>query len=130
MLSEAVRVSREAWMSVPKIESADAFQCDDGTVVDPATNTVLEVAGQPLDDDKQYHVACDIYDLRRNPVLLAHCTKDPSCTPPEDAGRPILPILVEQFCLLLWQKICDCNHDGTVDDKEIDNFFAKYTNTI
>merc|ERR1712232_940586 len=54
---------------------------------------------------KLYSVACDVRYLKKNPVLNEYCQKYPQRVQPADAGRPVLPILVEFFCTKMWKEL-------------------------
>jgi len=57
------------------------------------------------DKDKLYTVACDTRVLKKNEVFKKYCAEFPERIPPDDAGRPVLPILVDYFCGLMWEKL-------------------------
>merc|ERR1712232_983840 len=103
---------------------------------------------------KLYSVACDLRYLKKNPVLNEYCTKFPQRVQPEDAGRPVLPILVEFFCTKMWRqllqtamekegatsgtkvsatnaaqklfKLFDSNGDGNIEMSELQVMVAKF----
>ena len=58
-----------------------------------------------------------------NPVLKKWAAEHPDLIPPDDAGRPALPILVQYFCDKAWRSITDGDGDGKLEQSEIDTFF-------
>lgn len=58
-----------------------------------------------------------------NPVLKQWAADHPETIPPDDAGRPALPILVQYFCDKAWRSITDGDGDGKLEQSEIETFF-------
>lgn len=111
VLKNAVRESRQPWKvpvgEKPK-EATSALQCDTGVMIDKTTEEPITIAhGNPDDPNKLYSVACDTRVLKKNKVLAEYCAKFPDRIPPDDAGRPVLPILVEFFCGQIWHRLLD-----------------------
>ncbi|CAE8721024.1 unnamed protein product [Polarella glacialis] len=103
VLLEAIHVSRQSWgeptrttttatattaTTTPTKEAPEALQVDFGLEV---TSDELTIRGQGPEAQKLYQVACDVYDLSRNPVLKEYCARHPARVPPADAGRAALP---------------------------------------
>merc|ERR1712194_133884 len=83
----------------------DGLQADDG--MDITNHTPTTIRGGSPDETVLYNVACDTYFLTKNPVFKEYCRQYPERIPPSDAGRPLLPILVEFFCKELWRKLAE-----------------------
>lgn len=122
-MSQALAQSRQAWLDErgPK-EDGHAFQHDEGIEVDEK-HEIVTVRGAPFDPQTTYALAVDAYMVRANPVLKQWAADHPELIPPDDAGRPALPILVQYFCDLAWHSLVDRDGDGTLDQAEIDTFF-------
>jgi hypothetical protein len=97
---EAVKFSRKDWPN----EVASSLQVDVGVSVDEDLLPITIQCKKP-EDDRLYAVACDTYFLKKNPVLREYCKQYPERIPPQDVGRPLLPILVEYFCGLMWRRL-------------------------
>ena len=123
-MSDALAQSRGAWLAEggPQ-EDADAFQHDDGITVNPDTHEILTVRGKPFDPEATYALMVDAYMVTVNPVLKRWAAEHPELIPPDDAGRPALPILVQYFCDKAWRSITDKDGDGNLEKSEIDSFF-------
>merc|ERR1712232_877985 len=80
---------------------------------------------RPLEPDHEYTVVFDSYDIKKNQVLRDWATANPSLVPPDDAGRPTLPILVEHFCNEMWRTLIDPNGTGYIDEDSINEFFTE-----
>lgn len=125
-ICDAVKQSREPWLAPGgPYEASKALQVDSSAKCELKGDgwEVVTINGVPLKPDKLYSVVCDTYDLVKNPVLNEWCKENPSYIPPSDAGRPVLPILVEYFSNEMWRTIVDVNGDGQIDDSEIDSLF-------
>lgn len=70
-------------------------------------NTSVVGLSRRLARIRLYSVACDVYVLRKNPVFREYWKQHPERVPPADAGRPLLPILVEYFCTGMWRQLID-----------------------
>jgi 2',3'-cyclic-nucleotide 2'-phosphodiesterase (5'-nucleotidase family) len=105
VLRDGVRISRKPWWDIPSGgqpgEGTSALQVDHNITVVDHTPTLID-GGEP-DEDQLYHIACDGRVLLKNPVFNEYIKQYPERVPPEDAGRPVLPILVEYFCGLMWE---------------------------
>jgi len=78
----------------------------------------------------------------RNKIFKEYCAEFPGRVPPEDAGRPVIPILVEFFCGEIWERllelavevagskqvgsklhaifeIFDVDHNGEIDEEDL-----------
>lgn len=127
VLREAIRRSRRPWWDLeegkaPK-ECASALQVDAGMKMgeDHAPTTI--VGHMPdEDEDTLYQVACDTYVLRKNEVLKAYCLQYPERVPPEDCGRPLLPILVEFFCAGMWRQLIETASHRVMSASSINKF--------
>lgn len=58
-----------------------------------------------------------------NPVLKQWAADHPENIPPDDVGRPALPILVQYFCDKAWRSITDGDRNGKLEQSEIEKFF-------
>ncbi|CAE8713025.1 unnamed protein product [Polarella glacialis] len=123
VLSDGVAASRATWREDPPKPSALAFHCDNKILVDPATGAVLKVNGEDLEDDRLYSVIIDAYMMQVNPVFKVYADAFPERIPPDDAGRPALPILVQYFCDQVWLKLVGAEHKGDVDLTVINQLF-------
>jgi len=110
VLREAVHQSRQPWWDIkegeqPK-EHASALQVDEGIRV-RSDHVPIAIRRAPPELGKLYSVACDTRVLARNPIFCKYCQEFPSRIPPDDAGRPVLPILAEFFCGMLWRQLIE-----------------------
>eukprot|EP00928_Gymnodinium_smaydae_P081701 TRINITY_DN65176_c0_g1_i1.p1 TRINITY_DN65176_c0_g1~~TRINITY_DN65176_c0_g1_i1.p1 ORF type:complete len:703 (-),score=62.21 TRINITY_DN65176_c0_g1_i1:196-2028(-) len=146
VLRDAIRESRRPWWDISsgeeRKEANSAFHVDFGMELD-AEHFATQIANGPPDPDGErlYAVACDCRYLKKNPVLSDYCKAFPGRIQPEDCGRPVLPILVEYFCTLLWQRfsnamltkhehedifaIVDTDHDGFICLEELQSAVAQ-----
>lgn len=106
----AVKESRRPWWDLApgeeRKEGNSAFQVDHGTDIDE-NHVIQTIGGREPDFDMLYSVGCDVRYLKKNKVLEAYCAQHPERVQPEDAGRPVLPILVEYFCSQIWKRLLD-----------------------
>ena len=60
--------------------------------------------------------------------LKQYCAAHPGRIPPDDAGRPALPILTDYFCSRMWQQLIspDTDHasNGMIFERDIERFVA------
>lgn len=115
VLRDAVLFSRKPWLfnqqkapNEDRKEGNSALQGDDGIHIDGShrmTSICHETPADPEDLQRLYSVACDTYFLKKNDVFKMYCQEFPDRIPPADAGRPLLPILVEFFTGELWRKL-------------------------
>lgn len=125
---DAVKQSRELWQQPGgPYEASKALQVDSSSkcILKDGSWEVTIINDKPIVLDKLYSVVCDTYDLLKNPHLNAWCKEHPEYIPPADAGRPVLPILVEYFCNEMWRTIIDVNGDGDIQEEEIDALFRE-----
>lgn len=125
VLREGVRLSRKNWWDIgegqARKEAASALQTDDGIdLVDHAPSTIRGKANP--DTDKFFRVGCDHYVLGRNLVFKEYCQNNPDRIPPPDAGRPLLPILVEFFCGLMWHQLIDSASNQVMSRESVREF--------
>jgi len=120
VLKEAVAESRRPWAKGDA--DGGAFQVDLDMHMDSA-GFLCEIAGKPLDMDALYDILVDSYMLGVNPVLKAYAAAHPERIPPDDAGGPVLPLLVKYFCRMAWRKLVDYDNNGTIDESEVDRLF-------
>lgn len=114
VLRDAIIFSRKPWQfnkekgpNEDRKEGNSALQGDDGIHIDEhhrMTTICHEEPKDPEDLQQLYSVACDTYFLKKNEVFKEYCQQFPERIPPADAGRPLLPILVEFFTGELWRK--------------------------
>jgi 2',3'-cyclic-nucleotide 2'-phosphodiesterase (5'-nucleotidase family) len=102
VLQEAVKQSRAAWPT----KTPSSLQVDSGVHVDDDGCPTTVVGTEPK-PDRLYAVACDVRVLWRNAVFSEYCRQHPDRIPPADAGRPLLPILVEYFCGKMWADLIE-----------------------
>eukprot|EP00928_Gymnodinium_smaydae_P090834 TRINITY_DN7454_c2_g2_i2.p1 TRINITY_DN7454_c2_g2~~TRINITY_DN7454_c2_g2_i2.p1 ORF type:complete len:718 (-),score=99.36 TRINITY_DN7454_c2_g2_i2:76-2229(-) len=134
VLRDAIRESRRPWWDIPeggeRLEGNSAFQVDDGIALN-AHHVAETIGGRPPDHSRLYSVACDVRYLKKNPVLNTYCEQFPERVQPEDAGRPVLPILVEYFCGRMWAKLAESfslasgNTGGKATPEEFERFFQE-----
>jgi 5'-nucleotidase len=115
-LSDAVQLSRQAWPE----SNGMALHGDNEIVVDAETHAVTAVAGALLDRERLYTIVIDSYIVKANDALRAYANEHPERIPPDDAGRPALPILVQYYCDFVWRKLLDTDHDGSISAVEVD----------
>ncbi len=121
VLAAAVAASRAR----APAESGGFLQVDDRMVVDGSV--VRTVAGEPLDDNRVYHVALirDLFGgMDHQEPLLRFAVDQPWRVPPVESGREVKSVLVRAFAESLWQQLggfdhVDANHDGGVTEGEI-----------
>lgn len=111
ILREAVQSSRRPWWDIAEggspREAASALQVDEGIRIDSQHRPVSIYHKIPKEEEELCAVACDTRVLKRNDVLKQYCKRFPERVPPDDAGRPVLPLLVEFFCGQLWRRLID-----------------------
>lgn len=85
------------------------MQHDDGIVVDNSGTKVLQVASQPLDPHRVYHVATKISDLGngQSPPFRAYFTKHPELLPAKGSYWNIPTELMGYFARRLFKKVWD-----------------------
>merc|ERR1712039_532383 len=77
-----------------------------------------------------YNVACDTYVLRRNEVFNKYCLGHPECVPPSDAGRPLVPILVEFFLTNMWRRIIQVACQNTMSRATVKQFEKTHSSSL
>jgi len=120
-LSAAVAESRANWPE----SSGMALHADDSIRIDPENHAVTEVGGAPLEPERLYSIVVDSYIVKANTALAAYAAAHPARIPPDDTGRPALPILVQHFCDRLWRKLVDENGDKVITVEEATRLFAE-----
>lgn len=131
VLAAAVRESRAGWYQENgPVECSNALHCDEDAKVTVASDgkscDLVGIGGAPLDPDKLYSALLDTYDVKKNPALAAWKVEHPEYFPPEDAGRPMLPILVERLAKMLFLTIVDADGDGKGDVHEVEAAFDAF----
>merc|ERR1712083_576387 len=109
VLSQAIKLSRKPWWDIPPggepQEATSALQIDDRMNL---TDHELDmIADDEPDIGRMYHVAIDTRVLKKNVVFNKYVSEYPDRIPPDDAGRPVLPILVEFFCSRMWERLIE-----------------------
>jgi len=126
VLRDAIRESRRPWWDIPPDaspgEGNSAFQVDDGIDVD-VNHVALTIGKRTPDPSELYSVACDVRYLKKNPVLNAYCEQFPERVQPEDAGRPVLPILVEHLVGQIWKRLLDVLQTTAGPAKDLETIF-------
>lgn len=107
VLRDAIRWSRKPWWDLapgaaPQ-EATSALHLDDGMRLE--NHTLTHICHNEPEEDRLHTVACDTRVLKKNEVFKKYCADFPERIPPDDAGRPVLPILVDFFCGLMWEKL-------------------------
>ena len=109
-LSRAIELSRASWQpewlpatTEEMLEAQSgkrpgkALHCDDSMKVDPASNRLLIVAGDPFDARRIYTLMISSRllntDDNSNTILKAFANREAESIPPEDAGTPPLPLI-------------------------------------
>lgn len=108
VLRDAIRWSRKPWWDIqpgeePK-EGTSALQIDSGMELGKE-HVLVKVKDQFPSPGEEFVVACDSRVLKKNEVFKEYCSKNSDRIPPEDTGRPVLPILVEFFCGEMWKRL-------------------------
>lgn len=127
-LRDAVAESRRPWTEGGGRggnASADAFQVDLGMVMD-ASGSLCKVGGLALQPDALYDILVDSYMINVNPVLKVYAEEFPDRIPDKDAGRPVLPLLVEFFCDQAWKQIGEMEDGGCIDEAKVDALFDAF----
>jgi len=110
VLREAVHQSRQPWWDIKEGEQprdhASALQVDEGIRV-KSHHVPTAIRRFPPEPGKLYSVACDTRVLNKNPIFHKYCQEFPSRIPPDDAGRPVFPLLAEFFCGMLWRQLIE-----------------------
>merc|ERR1711957_531562 len=107
VIAEAVRWSRKPWWDIPEgsdpKEATSALHTDEGMrITDHKPSMICD---DDPDEVNLYTLAVDTRVLKKNDVFNAYCKEHPERIPPDDAGRPVLPILVEFFCTNMWEML-------------------------
>lgn len=123
VVREAVRQSRA---QAPQ-ESGGFLQVDDRMRVEQPGDVVVEVAGEPISDERIYRIA-----IMRNLMtgmdhiepLVQYAKEVPACLPAEGSGREIKVVLVDAFSRELWRQLgsfesLDTDRDGSISGSEI-----------
>lgn len=131
VVAEAVRSSR----SQAPLESGGFLQVDDRMKVTQPGDVLTEIAGEPLDPERIYHIA-----IMRNLMtgmdhiepLVQYTRQVPSCLPAEGSGREIKVVLVDAFSRELWRQLgsfesVDTDRDGRISGTEIAAAVARVT---
>merc|ERR1711874_503002 len=109
IINAAIRLSRKPWWDVADgceaQEANSALQVDDRMAL--TGHEVQIIADQEPNHTRLYEVAIDTRVLRKNDVFYKYCLDHPERIPPDDAGRPVLPILVEFFCTQMWERLVE-----------------------
>eukprot|EP00931_Biecheleriopsis_adriatica_P008071 TRINITY_DN109303_c0_g1_i1.p1 TRINITY_DN109303_c0_g1~~TRINITY_DN109303_c0_g1_i1.p1 ORF type:complete len:628 (+),score=118.47 TRINITY_DN109303_c0_g1_i1:30-1886(+) len=110
VLRDAIKWSRKPWWDLDKYETTkegtSALQIDNAMEVNEEHVLVKLANRQPMPGE-EFTVACDSRVLQKNEVFKEYCAKHPERVPPQDAGRPVLPILVEYFCGEMWKRLLE-----------------------
>lgn len=116
------RVLREAIAFSRSRRPAPGFlQVDDGIAVD-AQNTLLQVAGAPLDPERDYQVATVrvlLNGMDGITPLLAFRDAFPERVPPAGSGRELKIVAVEAFALELWRAVGPFENVDTDRDERV-----------
>merc|ERR1712217_390406 len=72
------------------------------------------IADDEPDIGRMYNVAVDTRVLKKNAVFNKYCKDYADRIPPDDAGRPVLPILVEFFCTQMWERLIDSAMNSSI----------------
>eukprot|EP00930_Biecheleria_cincta_P002213 TRINITY_DN103234_c0_g1_i1.p1 TRINITY_DN103234_c0_g1~~TRINITY_DN103234_c0_g1_i1.p1 ORF type:complete len:675 (-),score=99.49 TRINITY_DN103234_c0_g1_i1:510-2336(-) len=108
VLRDAIRWSRKPWWDIQPGEEAkeatSSLQIDHAMEVDKEHLLVKIKDESPL-PGQEFVIACDSRVLKKNEVFKEYCSKNPDRIPPDDTGRPVLPILVEYFCGEMWKRL-------------------------
>jgi 2',3'-cyclic-nucleotide 2'-phosphodiesterase (5'-nucleotidase family) len=131
VVAEALAASRAR----APAESGGFLQVDDRMRVEDGTNKLLELAGAPLEDNRDYRIALvrDLFGgMDHQEPLLAFAKAHPERVPPIESGRDIKHVLVHAFSLELWRQLggfarVDANQDGVVSEEELAAAVARVT---
>jgi len=124
-LAQAVEMSRAGWLAAGgPTEESGALQHDFGCAVN-ARHRLKKVDGEKLDEQREYSVLLDTYDVIKNPIFAEYAKQRPERIPSADAGRPCMTILLEYFCREQWRQLGDRDGDGTITETEINDLFTE-----
>lgn len=123
VVRDAVRASRA---QAPQ-ESGGFLQVDDRMRVEQPGDALVEIAGEPISDERIYRIA-----IMRNLMtgmdhiepLVQYAKAVPACLPAEGSGREIKVVLVDAFSRELWRQLgsfesLDTDQDGSISGSEI-----------
>lgn len=107
-------------------EYAGFLQVDDAMRVD-ARNQVTQVAGEPFDAERTYHIALvrDLFEgMDQLDPLMALARAHPEAIPAKTTGCEVKVALVRSFATTLWEQLggfvaLDADADGRVTEQEI-----------
>jgi hypothetical protein len=130
-VAEAVLASR----AHAPLESGGYLQVDDCMFVKEPEHLVTQIAGAPLEPEREYGVALvrDLFlGLDHIEPLVRFAREHPEKVPPAGAGRGVKMVLVDAFSVALWETLggfdaVDANHDGVVTLEELEAAVAKAT---
>ena len=112
-LRDAVQRSRRTWVpaggdagGAASVAAPLAIHLDDRVEIDGATWAITAVRGAPLEPGRLYRVLLDSYLLKED-LFRPYCEAHPERIPPDDSGRPALPMLVEYYCARVWRALVD-----------------------
>jgi len=125
ILKEGIKLSRQKWWEPEqeggeRKEAASALQTDYGMEI--MDHVPVTMSGRQADDDDMFNIGIDTYVVGRNAIFKEYCKNFPDRVPPNDAGRPLLPILVEYFCTKMWHQLIDAASDQVMSQASICNF--------
>lgn len=131
VVRDAVAVSRAG----ASAGSSAFLQVDDRMTVEEPGHVVTAICGAPIDLDRDYRIATVqglFGGMDQIAPLIEHARARPEAVPPRDSGREIKVVLVDAFCVELWQHLgrfqdIDADHDGVVTPGEIESAIARAT---
>lgn len=123
VIREAVAASR----SKAPLESGAFLQVDDRMIVEGPGNTVVAIAGAPLDPDRSYHVATVreiLLGLDHVGPLVQWAKENPALVPPNGSGREPKMVLLQSFALGIWRDLggfdaIDLDGDDRITPSEV-----------
>jgi 2',3'-cyclic-nucleotide 2'-phosphodiesterase (5'-nucleotidase family) len=123
VLADAIFASREK----APVESGAFLQVDDRMTVD-STHRLLAVAGEPLDEGRDYRIALvrNLFEgLDRIEPLVRFARQHPDRIPRMGSGRDALSLLTSAFAKELWRGLggfasIDANGDARVTREELE----------
>eukprot|EP00929_Paragymnodinium_shiwhaense_P121152 TRINITY_DN9329_c0_g1_i1.p1 TRINITY_DN9329_c0_g1~~TRINITY_DN9329_c0_g1_i1.p1 ORF type:complete len:616 (-),score=148.50 TRINITY_DN9329_c0_g1_i1:259-2106(-) len=125
ILRDAIKESRRPWWDLKegeeRQEGNSAFHADEDCKIGE-NHMLFQICGGEPEEGRLYHVACDTRYLKKNPVFKKYAEEHPERIQPEDAGRPVLPILVEYFCGEMWMRLI--NTGKNYRQSVVNNFFT------
>lgn len=117
-------------------EAGCFLQVDDRARVEGPGHALVELAGAPLEPEREYAVAIVrelLLGLDGIEPLARFGAAHPERVPPSGSGREIKVVLVDAFSIAIWNSLggldaVDANRDGYADEPEVREAIARVRN--